>query len=282
MKLKLYIALALAVAFFLRVGLLAGNPEKLMDIREIMERAESALFQNGVTKTVSEQPLPAGIRTTTTYYYKNSDNDNITYIESKLVPKRRTTSSVKICRPDGNWSLRSGVAIREPDELVRVMRDDNIFHRDSKPVMGMAEECMEDGVSYVRLSLVLSSEDKKKFLHKMEEISKQTLKQGEDATAKKAKEIASQSIPHKFEYLIGKDTGLLVATRVYTEKGRKLNETKLSKIEQGCDIPLSDFDIPNNFRMIFPDNASEYLSMVRKYMDARDTTTQKNTTGNQK
>jgi hypothetical protein len=267
---------------FIKINLLAANLPELVNVRNVLEIAEEVVFQNGVTKTVATEPTGLGPRTVTTYYYKNEKNEKFTRRESKLVSESHITTTIVITRPDGNWLLGEGVAILEPEEMVRNQRDKNILHRDSKPIMGTIEECEEDGKRCDRVSFNLSADEKEKIFGVPQFASRQSDSAASIAVMKKMGDRTKRTVPHRYEYLICKDTGIIISFRVYSEIGNKIEEKKISTIVHDCEFILAKFEVPKDSMIIFPDTISEYISTLKKHMDIKPKNNAKTNKNNSK
>jgi len=222
------------------ISMQADSYEKLVDVRDVLNNADAVLFENGVTKVVSTRPEAAvsGHWIITTYYYKNKNHGNFTYRETVLVANRKKYTTINILRPDGNWSLCSGNAIREPSDMSQT---NAIIYHDSKPVMGTVEDVIEDGVQCYRIIIIASTDDKQATLHNYRE-----------------------QMVHRYEFLISKVSGVIIASRYYTKKGKMIYEDRITTLDQNSDFPISNFEISKNYRMLFPDNKSEYEALKRR------------------
>jgi hypothetical protein len=176
----------------MKINLQADNSPELVNVRNVLETAEEATFQNGVTKTIATEHTGLGPRAVTTYYYKNEKNEKFTRRESMLVSKSYITTGILIFRPDGNWSLRSGVAILEPEEMTRNQQDKNILHRDSKPIMGTIDECEEDGRRCIRISFTISPAQKENIFNVPQLASGQATSAASIAVMKKSADRVKQ------------------------------------------------------------------------------------------
>jgi hypothetical protein len=259
----------LTVLMIFNVSLRAENTEGLVDVRGILESAEEALFQNGVSKTTSVAPMTGGGRTLNTYYYKNKAGEKFTLIESISNASGAKKSDITIVRPDGIWSLSSGAAIREPDELTQSRRSNDIVLGNTKPIMGTMEDCVIDENPCIRITVVLTAEHKDRMMQNAIGMSKNAGSPEMEARAKKAMANMARLLPHRIEYLINKDTGIIMATRRYLENGKLRDETNIKGIERNCDFDLAKFELPKDFKIIFSDNMSEYTAALQNMQKAK-------------
>jgi len=219
----------------------ADEHEKLVDVRDILKNADAALFQNSVTKVTSEQASSdkKGKWVLTSYYFKNNENEDFAYQKSTLKTDRTTHSNIMIKRPDGNWSLYSGVAIHQPD--YDQTHDIAIYH-DSKPVLGTVKDCLDNEVPCLRIEITPSIN-------------------GQGISAQGIQE----QIIYRYEFLISKLSGMIILRRGYSKDGKVILQGRITSVEKNCDIPLSIFEIPKDYKILFPGNQSENLSLIRKY-----------------
>ena len=164
-SIKLFLALLSTVFTFEAYRLHADDSVKVVDVREMLKRADTILFQDGVTKIISEHPetgANGGKWTFTKYCYKNKEGDKFTYVERMLVSSIKTFRGIRISRPDGHWTLYSGAAIHEPEDM---NISDNIVYNDSKPVMGSVEDFAENGMQCIRIEIILPPDNKDKSRH---------------------------------------------------------------------------------------------------------------------
>jgi len=238
---KLFFGLQSIIIAFCLCRLRADESKKLVDVRDILRNSDAVLFQNGITKKVGEQ-FDSGGRGKwmfTVYYYKNRENNNYSYHEYSLQNERKTSSSIKIERPDGVWSLYSGVAIRQPDG----QRDAVItIYLDSKPVLGTVTDCFENGEPCMRVDITPSLDGQQNPPPGYQEPN-----------------------IYRYEFLISKNSGVIILRRSYSKQGKILLQEKITSVEKNYDFPISNFEIPKNYRILFPDNQSEYGALLLKY-----------------
>jgi hypothetical protein len=214
-------------------GMLAADSQKLVDVRDILKKADAVKFQNGVTKITYDTPKGAGSekekRTATAYYYKNKEGDEFEYRESVTKTSTRTRVYTIIIRPDGDWSLYPGVAVRIPGDASPPR------YYGMKPVLGTVEDCMEENAPCVRVVIDASPDNQTPSMR-------------------------------RYEFLISKDSGMIIRRRGFSKDGKILLQFTVTTIEKNYDFPVANFEIPKDRTMLFPDNQSEYAAIIRKYV----------------
>lgn len=241
----------LIIVALLQSVLPAAESGKLMDVHDIIQRARESLFQNGVTR-IAYSDSDYKKWTKSEYYYKNKDGDKFVYKKSILDDGKYTSSLIMLVRPDGDWRLFQDVAIRQPDEMAQILRAKNSICYPSKSVVGLVEDGLENGEPCTRILFDFSEEDR-------------------DALARSVMgEVVQQAkllSPSRCEVLISKNTGIIIAERLYSKNGKKLSEIKITAIEKNCDFPVSNFSISKDCKILLPKNVPEYSSLTDKYRE---------------
>ena len=217
-----------------------------------------------MTKVVSEEPALGGKWVYTKYYYQNKDGNEFIYKEGVFHIGHSTSTDVTLIRPDGEWILFLGVAVRSPTGMTQILRAKRNILYPLKLTNGRVEERLENGESCTRVEFDLSEEEKETLSRSVLD-DDPAMNFGTSAAAIKAREQARLVMPSRCEYFISKNTGYIILERTYSENGKKLSEAKVISIDKNSSLPISNFEIPRSDKILLPENANEYFSVTRKY-----------------